>query len=208
MFLVLGGSGTGKSTMLRTMIGLQPPLGGSIELEGAGTSRCSTASGLLRRQLPGRRPVRLHDDRPERGAAPGAVDRSGWGDHRRYRRRKAPPGRPGAGGQSPPSELSAACSSGRVSPAAGPRNDLPGRPSAGLDPVTSARRPPPDPEPSPRHDPRRRDPRTREHLSHRHRCFLLDRDTRHHRRGDRGARDSTDPRVRAFFHRESVTGED
>ncbi|MEO0663897.1 MAG: ATP-binding cassette domain-containing protein, partial [Planctomycetota bacterium] len=34
VFLILGGSGTGKSTLLRTLIGLQASLGGRFEIEG------------------------------------------------------------------------------------------------------------------------------------------------------------------------------
>ncbi len=37
VFAVLGGSGCGKSTMLRYMIGLETPLSGTIEIEGVGT---------------------------------------------------------------------------------------------------------------------------------------------------------------------------
>ena len=36
VFLILGGSGTGKSTLLRHMVGLQAPIGGTIELVGDG----------------------------------------------------------------------------------------------------------------------------------------------------------------------------
>jgi phospholipid/cholesterol/gamma-HCH transport system ATP-binding protein len=36
IFLILGGSGAGKSTMLRHLIGLQAPMRGRIELEGIG----------------------------------------------------------------------------------------------------------------------------------------------------------------------------
>lgn len=36
VFLILGGSGTGKSTLLRNLVGLDAPLEGSIEIEGLG----------------------------------------------------------------------------------------------------------------------------------------------------------------------------
>jgi phospholipid/cholesterol/gamma-HCH transport system ATP-binding protein len=34
VFLILGGSGSGKSTLMRALIGLAPPLAGTIEIEG------------------------------------------------------------------------------------------------------------------------------------------------------------------------------
>lgn len=37
IFAILGGSGCGKSTMLRCLVGLQTPLGGAVEIAGVGT---------------------------------------------------------------------------------------------------------------------------------------------------------------------------
>ncbi|HKE01157.1 MAG TPA: ATP-binding cassette domain-containing protein, partial [Planctomycetota bacterium] len=36
VFVILGGSGCGKSTLLRHLVGLETPMGGRIEVEGAG----------------------------------------------------------------------------------------------------------------------------------------------------------------------------
>lgn len=36
VLLILGGSGTGKSTLLRTLIGRQPPIAGAVEIAGVG----------------------------------------------------------------------------------------------------------------------------------------------------------------------------
>ena len=36
IFAILGGSGCGKSTMLRYLIGLETPIAGSISIEGVG----------------------------------------------------------------------------------------------------------------------------------------------------------------------------
>ncbi len=44
VFLILGGSGSGKSTLLRALIGLAPPLAGTIEVEGLGSSRGAAGS--------------------------------------------------------------------------------------------------------------------------------------------------------------------
>lgn len=46
IFVVLGGSGTGKSTLLRHLVGLQRPLGGAVEVEGVGDP--TTATGAPR----------------------------------------------------------------------------------------------------------------------------------------------------------------
>lgn len=36
VFAILGGSGSGKSTLMRVLAGLQPPIAGSVEIEGIG----------------------------------------------------------------------------------------------------------------------------------------------------------------------------
>jgi branched-chain amino acid transport system ATP-binding protein len=43
---VLGHNGSGKSTTIRTVLGLQPPLGGTIEFAGANVSRAGSRSNV------------------------------------------------------------------------------------------------------------------------------------------------------------------
>jgi phospholipid/cholesterol/gamma-HCH transport system ATP-binding protein len=216
VFLVLGGSGTGKSTMLRTMIGLQPPLGGSIALEGVGD------------------PARLEGKRPrfgvsfQAGALFGsmtiaqnvALPLEQWTDLDGATIDGIVAGKLRLVGLEQaanrlPSELSGGMlKRAGIARALALENDLLflDEPSAGLDPVTASEL----------------DDLlltlnqalglTLVVVTHElesiyrigTRCFLLDRDTKGIiAEGDpRVLRDEcTDPRVRAFFHRESVTGE-
>ncbi len=50
VFVILGGSGSGKSTVLRQLIGLQPPSAGSIEIAGARITGPGAAPALRRTQ--------------------------------------------------------------------------------------------------------------------------------------------------------------
>ena len=216
VFLVLGGSGTGKSTMLRTMIGLQPPLGGSIELEGVGDPALldgkrprfgvSFQAGALFGSMTIAQNVALPLEQwtDLDGAT---IDGIVAGKLRLIGLEQA--------ANRLPSELSGGMlKRAGIARALALENDLLflDEPSAGLDPVTASEL----------------DDLlltlnqalglTLVVVTHElesiyrigTRCFLLDRDTRGIiAEGDpRVLRDeSTDPRVRAFFHRESVTGE-
>ena len=190
VFLVLGGSGTGKSTMLRTMIGLQPPLGGSVELEGVGDPSLldgkrprfgvSFQAGALFGSMTIAQNVALPleqwtdlDDATIEGIVAGKLRLVGLEQAANHL----------------PSELSGGMlKRAGIARALALENDLLflDEPSAGLDPVTASelddllltlnRALGPDP--------RRRDPRTREHLSHRYALLPpRPRHARHHRRG-------------------------
>ena len=91
--VVLGGSGAGKTTMLRLIGGLSRPESGSVYVAGRGRHAALRARALPhasahRDALPGRRAARLDDDLRERRAAPA---RAHAALRARDRRRGEPP---------------------------------------------------------------------------------------------------------------------
>ena len=71
---VVGGSGSGKSVLLRSIIGLNRPAAGSVEVFGQEVTKLSDARALgaraaLRRAVPERRAVLVADRRRERRGA-------------------------------------------------------------------------------------------------------------------------------------------
>lgn len=82
---VVGPSGCGKSTLLRTLAGLLPPLGGTVEQDGAPVTGPDADRALVFQDdalLPWRT-VRANVELPSRSAAPpapraGGLPRDGW----------------------------------------------------------------------------------------------------------------------------------
>ena len=98
---VIGGSGTGKSVLLRSIVGLNKPVEGEIEVFGQRMNSLSREERVrdrapLGRDVPGRRAV-LDADRPrERQGADARAHADPAPADARARRSEAPPGRPRA----------------------------------------------------------------------------------------------------------------
>ncbi len=148
VFGIVGGSGTGKSVLLRTILGLHRPQAGIIRLEGRDITRLPDSAtargqGALWRHLPAGRAVLIAHRAAERAAADDRAREAHVRHARRARDAEGPPGRAaGRGGAEVPE---------RSSPAAwsnAPR--WPGRwrstrsllfldePTSGLDPISAA----------------------------------------------------------------------
>ena len=149
VFGIVGGSGSGKSVLLRTMLGLQKPVSGSVRIEGAEVTRQSDREllavkrrygvmfqrGALFSSLYGRRrtsssPIREHFPM-RRGAAAGA--RAAPDPHGRAARRMRPPSIPAqlSGGMTKRAALARAL-------ALDPAILFLDEPTSGLDPISAA----------------------------------------------------------------------
>ncbi len=78
IFGIVGGSGAGKSVLLRSILGLQRPLAGTVRLYGEDMTRMTQrrtagGQGRLRRDVPGRRAVQRPDGAAERAAADAGI---------------------------------------------------------------------------------------------------------------------------------------
>jgi ABC-type Fe3+/spermidine/putrescine transport system ATPase subunit len=77
IFIVMGGSGCGKSTVLRHLLGLKEPAKGEISYRDFNFTRATRATrasdAAFRDPVPGRRTVEFDDVGPERPTAAGGI---------------------------------------------------------------------------------------------------------------------------------------
>ena len=91
---VVGGSGAGKSVLMRTIIGLLPKQGGSIEVFGTDQDRASRRRvprhpAALGHTFPARRAVLVADRAPERAVPYAGISQTARTAHGRDRHRQA-----------------------------------------------------------------------------------------------------------------------